>query len=131
MASVGGMLRFTATFVGLAVLAVGLTLFVKNRQSAIDTAIEWARLQPPPVSSLRVNVDTSGSMFSREIQLSFRADRDQLHRWLLESDGISDAKVSTKGSVTLYDIRPGGGAQFAEVRVDESTGHVIVRTYWS
>jgi hypothetical protein len=33
--------------------------------------------------------------------------------------------------MTAYMIEPGGGAQFAKVRVDQSTGTVIIRTYWS
>lgn len=123
--------RSKVILVCLAILAMAVTLFVLNRQSAIDTAIAWARLAPPPVSSLRVNVDVSGSMFSREIRLSFRPTEDQLERWLLASDGISDAQIIRHSEVTSYRIQPGEGAQFAEVRVNESTGYVEVRTYWS
>ena len=102
-----------------------------DKQSAIGTSIEWARLAPLPVPTREVAVETDGSPFTREFWLSFHLSKDQLEQWLSECEGISDAEVFQKGKIIRYALRPGGGAQFAEVRVNWSTGEVVVHTYWS
>ena len=119
------------TIVSIAIFAATITSCGPRKQSAIDTSIEWARLAPLPVPTREVSVETVGSPFTREFRLSFYLSEAQLEQWLSDCEGISDAKIFQEGEITRYAIRPGGGAQFAEVRVNRSTGEVFVRTYWS
>ena len=64
-------------------------------------------------------------------------DKETIIPWLNEyggycdCEGISDAEIFQEGVIIRYSIRPGGGAQFAEVRVNWTNGEVVVRTYWS
>ena len=53
-------------------------------------------------------------------------------------EGYRSINVALRKSFDLYanvrpaySIIPGGGGQFAEVRVNEATGEVMIRTYWS
>jgi hypothetical protein len=125
------MLRALIIIVSIAIFAATITGCGPHKQSAIETSIEWARLAPLPVPTREVAVETFGSPFTREFRLSFHLSEAQLEQWLSECEGISDAKIFQEGVFTRYAIRPGGGAQFAEVRVNRSTGEVVVRTYWS
>lgn len=102
-----------------------------NRQSAIDAAATWARLAPLPPSAQSVDVDIRGSAFTREFVITFTATPADIQQWIAASPGPSSASLSTVGSVTTYAITPGGGAQFAEVKVDSSVNQVLIRTYWS
>lgn len=102
-----------------------------NRQAAINAATEWARLAPLPSSAANVQVDAKGTMFSREFIITFDASPAVIQQWLAASPGPSSATPSTTGAITTYAIRPGGGAQFAEVKVDASANRVVIRTYWS
>jgi len=70
-------------------------------------------------------------MFTREFVITFTAAPNDVQQWLKASPGPAMAKQSIVGPITVYAISPGGGAQFAEVRVNESTGEVTIRTYWS
>ncbi len=115
----------------LILIAITLAVLGYNRHSAIQTAIAWARVAPLPVTSICVDVETSGSMFTREITLSFTPTESQLFNWLIDSDGISDAERISSGDVTRYLVLPGEGAQFAEVSIDEAIGLVTIRAYWS
>ena len=125
------MLRALIIIVSIATFAATVTSCGPKKQSAIDTSIEWARLAPLPVPNREVAVETVGSPFTREFKLSFQLSEAQLEQWLSDCEGISDAEIFQEGEITRYAIRPGGGAQFAEVRVNRSTGEVVVRTYWS
>jgi hypothetical protein len=113
------------------VAAGGIYLSHANRQSAISAATKWARLAPLPSSAQNIKVDVKGSMFTREFRITFGAPSAVIEQWIAASPGPSSATQSTVGSVTTYAITPGGGAQFAEVKVDASTNRVVIRTYWS
>ena len=123
--------RAPIIIVSIAIFAATITACGPIKQSAIDTSIEWAKLAPLPVPTRKVAVETIGSPFTREFSLSFHLSQAQLEQWLSDCEGILDAEVFQEGKITRYAVRPGSGAQFAEVRVNRSTGEVIVRTYWS
>ncbi|MBT8364679.1 MAG: hypothetical protein KJP23_08230 [Deltaproteobacteria bacterium] len=101
------------------------------KESAIETTIEWARLAPLPVSHSGVDVEVTGSIFTRGFRVSFSTAPDQLESWLSASEGIADAEIYQEGDFDRYAIRPGGGAMFAEVRANRYTGDVYIRTFWS
>jgi len=117
----------------LVVSATGGGLYIQHvsRQSAIATAITWARLAPLPPSACNLQVEVKGSMFTREFVLTFDASPAITQQWLAASPGPSAATQTVAGPIATYAITPGGGAEFAEVKVDSRTGHVVVRTYWS
>jgi hypothetical protein len=128
---------------GLAVTGVLLVLAVAgwltfshqglvNQTSAVATARKWARLAPLPRNALDLSVKVSGSPFSREFAIEFRAPSAEVRRWLRDSPGTRDATpaLGPDGSVT-YSITPGGGAQFAEVIVSDGGTRVRIHTYWS
>jgi hypothetical protein len=78
-----------------------------------------------------VRIETKGSLFTREFVLEFYADSNEIKAWLKDSPGTSSARVEVAGAERRFTITPGGGAQFAEVLVDQVAGKVRVRTYWS
>jgi len=87
---------------------------------------------PLPVSMVKVHVEVTGSMFTREFRLTFRAQPDVVDEWLKSSDGILDAEMSKHANMLIkYAIHPGGGAQFAQVLVYPKIGQVEIRVYWS
>ena len=102
-----------------------------NRRSALAAAAKWARLAPLPTSARDVGVDAKGSAFTREFVVTFDAPAAEIERWIAASPGPASATRTTAGSVTTYAITPGGGAQFAEVKVDRVANRVVIRTYWS
>jgi hypothetical protein len=116
----------------VAVVAAGAIYISRSyRQSAIDAATTWGRLAPLPPSAQNVQVEVNGSMFTREFVITFDAAPAVIQQWIAASPGPSSATTSTAGSITTYAIKPGGGAQFAEVKVDSSTNRVVIRTHWS
>jgi hypothetical protein len=103
-----------------------------NHASAIETAREWGRLDPFPSSAQRLTVETLGSIFTREFRISFVAPPEDIETWLKSSPGTRDAVVTTPApGVRRFAIRPGGGAEFAEVTVDDARQSVSIRVYWS
>jgi len=63
--------------------------------------------------------------------VEFDAPPADVEAWLAASPGIPGAAMTRTGKYRHYQITPGGGAQFAELTFDESTGHVRVHVYWS
>ena len=126
-------IKLMAVIALLMTFVVAGTIYLShaNSPSAIDTATTWARVAPLPPSARNVDVDVKSSMFSREFIITFNAPPAVIQKWIAASPGLTSASLSTTGSVTTYAITPGGGAQFAEVKVDSRAHQVIIRTYWS
>jgi hypothetical protein len=54
-----------------------------------------------------------------------------MNAWIAASPGLSDAKVTTELDGTrVYQITPGGGALFAEIRIHPDL-RVEINTFWS
>ncbi len=102
-----------------------------NRASSIRTTLEWARLDPFPRSASHFHMQVLGNMFTRGFVADFDAPLPDINVWLTSSPGTRAVIPVQEGSTRRYAISPGGGALFAEVIVDDATGHVHVRTYWS
>ena len=125
------MQRKTIIAAGIVLLMMFANGCIVYKDSAIETTREWARLAPLPVSKSEVDVEVTGSIFTRGFRVSFSTAPDQLESWLSASEGIADADIYHEGNFIRYAIRPGGGAMFAEVRVNRYSGDVYIRTFWS
>jgi hypothetical protein len=138
--------RFTVRrmLIALAVLAVPLGLFGlfavyvyatfprADQGQMLSVVYEWGRLAPIPSSAKGLRVTTEGSMFTRGFRASFSAPGPVIERWLRESPGTREAEIERPSpSSRKYVIEPGGGAQHAEVTVDEDSGIVSIYVYWS
>ena len=105
---------------------------VRNRASAIDATLTWGRLASFPASAQQFVISTHGNMFSRAFRASFVAPAAEIDRWLQQSPGTREATLSTPSpGVRHFQITPGGGAQHAEVTVDDTQHRVSICVYWS
>ena len=103
-----------------------------NKQSAISTTCEWARLNPPPVPNSQIHVETKGGMFSREFIVTFSGNANDILTWLKASPGTRDKFESAKSPrAAHFEISPGGGAQFAEITISHGGTRVMIPAYWS
>ena len=102
-----------------------------NYHNGLDATKEWARLNDFPATATDVSVKTTGSMFTREFTVTFVAPLEDINSWLNQSPGTKDVTPTTMGSVRKYEIKPGGGAQHAELEVDDRTRTVKINAYWS
>jgi hypothetical protein len=123
-------------FVGLTTLVLyvfrGEFREVTDDPSAIRCTLEWGRLAPLPGSASEFTMMTGGSMFTREFRASFAAPAGDIERWLEESPGTRAARDTTPSAgVRHFEIAPGGGAQHAEVNVDDLRHRVSIYVYWS
>lgn len=104
--------------------------FVKNDK--IQTAREWGRLAPFPASATGLVAKTEGSMFTRSFRIKFTAPQADIDSWLQASPGTSESPPDVPSpGVRHFNIKPGGGAQHAEVVVDDITHTVGIYVYWS
>lgn len=103
-----------------------------NVPSAIATTLKWGRLAPLPAAATEVAITTEGSMFSRSFQCTFVASATDIERWLQASPGTTAVTPTTAApDIRRFQIVPGGGAQFAEVFVDDVAHRVRIITHWS
>ncbi|MEL6551992.1 MAG: hypothetical protein AAFQ63_00825 [Cyanobacteria bacterium J06621_11] len=115
-------------FVGL--LALLIACSAPNRD-AIEASLAWARMSALPESAQQIETVIQGSMFTREFEVSFQAEKEDIQYWLANSEGTKTATVSTSGDTSVYKVVPGEGAQFARVYVDWATLTVLIQTHWS
>lgn len=102
-----------------------------DRRSGIQSVLAWARLSPIPSAARGLELTASGGMFTRGYTLVFYVDAEEAAAWLASSPGMVGATATENGSVTTYDIEPGGGAVHAELRIDHNLGKVTVYAHWS
>ena len=118
-------------FCGLIALCIG-SMAWRSRAAAIDSTLAWARLAPFPGSASELTVATEGGPFSRAIRCSFTAPAAHIESWLQQSPGTREVVPETRSSgVRHFQINPGGGAQHAEVTVDDARHSVSIYVYWS
>jgi hypothetical protein len=93
---------------------------------------EWARVAPIPEKATHVRIVTAGGMFTRGFRAYFATTDADLREWIENSPALKDAEgeVGPDGW-TVYQVKAGGGAGFAEVRIDPRVLFVIVYAYWS
>ena len=133
----------TATLAALSLLAVvsicsrggdgsaTLSPGTANYKSALATTIEWSKLADFPASATNMSVTSLGGPFSREFLVSFNAPIADIDKWIADSPGTALTPPSISGKTRTFTVSPGGGAQFAEVEVDEREQKVTIRAYWS
>lgn len=115
---------------------LGYTLFspnsARNRTSAIDCTLTWGRLAAFPASARQFSILVQGNAFTRGFRASFIAPPADIEQWLQQSPGTREAVPQTpRLGIRRFEIAPGGGAQHAEVTVDDKRHHVSIYVYWS
>ncbi len=103
-----------------------------NRSNMIDCVVTWGRFAEFPTEIQDFKIKTEGGMFTRAFRASFSASPEIISEWLFASPGISDSeKEIISPNRIRYLIKPGGGAQHAEVDVDQEKCIVKIYVYWS
>jgi hypothetical protein len=123
-------------FLGIAGLIcfVGLFLVYRSwdRQEMLRVTLLWGRLAPIPASAQHLAITKAGSMFTRAFRASFSVPVSDIEQWLGESPGTREAAPERPSPTTRrFLVKPGGGAQWAEVTVDDTSGAVRIYVYWS
>ena len=96
------------------------------------TTHQWTRTAPLPPEAKDPQIHSKGSAFTRQYLASFQwRDKAAMKAWIAASPGFSDATVTTEPDGTrVYQIKPGGGALMAEIRIHPDL-RVEINTCWS
>jgi hypothetical protein len=117
------------------VLVVGSWRSERRQRSEIqrlEIPREWARLAAYPETARDLRATTSGGPFTRAFRVSFSAPAADIEKWLKDSPGTREAEPTHPSpGKRHFAISPGGGAQHAEVVVDDVAGVVAIYVYWS
>lgn len=101
------------------------------KEQMAEITSEWARIAPIPDSKTQYNIYTEGNSFTRSFKSNFYLPKADLEQWIKHSPGLCDAKIETTGNTKKYTIKPGGGAQYAEVVINFDKYYVEIYVYWS
>jgi len=126
--------RLQLAAVAALVCFLGLSFVYRawDRRESVRTALLWGRLAPLPASAHGLYIRKTGSPFTRELRISYRAAPEEIQKWLETSPGTRGLRPERPtANLRKFSISPGGGAQYAEVRVDDSLNEVWIRVYWS
>jgi hypothetical protein len=128
-----GLVAVVVAFVSLiAYVGSGDSGTPSDKQSAIKYTLEWARLSPFPPSAQQFSITTEGNMFTRGFHASFTAPPLDIEKWLHQSRGIRETSPTAPSSgIRHFEIAPGGGAQHAEVTVEDIPNRVSIYVSWS
>ena len=102
----------------------------EEKKVAIATTLEWGRLAPFPTSAQELTIRTEGGLFTRTFRSQFKAPKQDLETWIRSSPGLLSAESTYADGKRKYIIKPGGGANRAEVTIGDD-GSVEIYTSWS
>jgi len=102
----------------------------EERTQAMKLTLEWGRLATLPPSASDLTIKVEGGIFTRTFRLSFRAPRRDIDIWIKESPGLMDAGQTYADGKRKYMIKPGGGANRAEVTIGDDDA-VEIYASWS
>ncbi len=129
--------KYRIPIILIAILFIGILSFLiyetsSRESSMIKTTIEWSRLAAFPDSKVNFHIEPIGSIFTREYISRFYLTKTELEKWIKDSPGLQDAKISVIDDTTKkYQIKPGGGAAYAYVTINFNTGLIIIDACWS
>ncbi len=101
------------------------------KKQMTEITSEWARLAPIPDLKTEYNIYTEGNSFTRSFKSSFYLPKADLEKWIKQSTGLCDAEIEVIDNTKKYTIKPGGGAQYAEVVIDFKKCYVEIYVCWS
>lgn len=116
------------------IVLVGAVAFLSrdDKQDAYNTAFEWTGIKALPTWAVDPKIEITGSMFTRGFEITFTGTKEQVEEWVQTEPALKDIQKEDIGnSVYKYILKPQGGAQFAEVKIDMNNNTVTIRTYWS
>lgn len=128
------MKRKLIIFIICIVVLVGAVAFIskEEKQDAYNTAFGWSGVKALPAWATDPKIETKGGMFTREFEITFTGTKEQIENWINTEPALKDIQKEDIGnSVYKYILKPQGGAQWAEVKVDSINNIVTIRTYWS
>jgi hypothetical protein len=103
-----------------------------KQEEMLGIVLEWGRLAPFPVSATNISIETEGSSFTRSFRASFIAPKEDIQDWLSSSPGLQETTAEeVSDSIVWYSIKPGGGANRAEVTIDYGLNKVEIYVSWS
>jgi hypothetical protein len=71
-------------------------------------------------------------MFTRAFRAKFKAQGDVLEIWIRQSPGLAESAPDlSQAGIRTCQVNPGGGAQHAEVSVNDKTHTVEIYVNWS
>jgi hypothetical protein len=126
---IGAVVGFFGIFIFVFSGESGTPLF---KQSAISATLKWGRLAPFPSTAEQFSITTEGNMFTRAFRASFTAPPSDIEQWLQQSPGTREVSPTTPSpGIRRFQIVPGGGAQLAEITVDDTKNRVFIYVAWS
>jgi hypothetical protein len=125
-------------FFSFCVLGLASWYFVKDNpiykykvEGAIQKARNWALLAPLPVQEKDIKIKAKGAMKNQQFTISFEAEAKTIENWLRKSAGPARAKkIIQETGNTIYKIKPGKGASFAELRLSKDKTQVQIEVHW-
>jgi hypothetical protein len=108
----------------------GTQMSAEERKRATEAMLEWGRLAPFPTTAQEITIRTEGGLFSRTFRCHFKAPKSDIETWVRSSPGLLEAESTYGDRKTKYLIKPGGGANRAEVTIGDD-GSVQIYTSWS
>jgi len=126
LGSFAGSLIFNACASG----SRSVEMTAEEKKSAIDATLEWARVAPFPSSAQEFTIKVEGGFFTRTFRSHFKAPKGDIDIWIKQSPGLMEAEPSYAEGKRKYIIKPGGGANRAEVTIGDDDA-VEVYASWS
>jgi len=105
-------------------------LTAEERKQAIDATLEWGRLAPFPSSAHQFTIKVEGGFFTRTFRSHSKAPKGDIDIWIRQSPGLMDAEPSYADGKRKYIVKPGGGANRAEVTIGDDDA-VEIYASWS
>jgi hypothetical protein len=123
---------FTASLIFSACVSSsrGVEMTAEEKKSAIDATLEWARLAPFSSSAQEFTIRVEGGSFTRSFRAHFKAPKHDIDNWVKQSPGLMSAEPTYANGKRTYIIRPGGGANRAQVTIGDDDS-VEIYTSWS
>lgn len=126
-----------ATLMTFAVTALYPAYRAWDQRQMVRVTLKWGRLAPFPTAAQNFQIQTDGGPFTRAFRTSFIAPAADIERWLEASPGTKnplppeEVEYLRPSSKRRILIRPGGGAQIAEVTIDYTYNRVEIYVAWS
>ena len=123
---------FASVFIPTVVAETRCAYSPINQKIAVTNALEWSRLLELPDSAHNIEAETSGNIFTREIEVTFKASSEDIDKWISESPGTKNViPIILSNGNSKYLVEKMEKVSFSELIIYKNENKVYLITYWS
>ncbi|MBE8724252.1 hypothetical protein [Flavobacterium hungaricum] len=101
-----------------------------ERNEAIQSALEWGKLDTLPQDAEIISLEKRGSIFTRQFIIEFESSESEIKKWMMRSQGFKNNTPEIRNEKKIYHIHIKKSKAYGG-KVEITGNKVLINMSWS